>query len=101
MTDYKKWNSMKMSDLGWTAEDERHSSVTPAMQAFLDAKANEEVIKEAKKSLEMAQRDQVRLRKTLEDINQRKKEVEKNTNFLLFIVFLTAAAIIFAISRVF
>lgn len=99
MTDYNKWNKVKMSDLGWTAEDEYRERVTPAMQAYQDGQENEQRLKEAKDSITMAQRDQVRLRKALADINKRREEVESQTNWLLLAVFVVVCAILFAMMK--
>ena len=99
MTDYAKWNKVKMSDLGWTAEDEYNEKVTPAMRTMQDARDNEERLKEAKDSLNMAQKDQIRLRKALADINKRRAEVEDQTNWLLLGVFVVVCAILFAMMK--
>ena len=99
MTDYNKWNKVKMSDLGWTAEDEYNEKVTPAMQAYQDGQENEKRIREAKESLNMAQRDQIRLRKVLSDINKRRSEVEEQTNWMLLGVFVVVCAILFGLMK--
>ena len=99
MTDYAKWNKVKMSDLGWTAEDEYNEKITPAMRTMQDARDNEERLKEAKDSLNMAQKDQIRLRKALADINKRRAEVEDQTNWLLLGVFVVVCAILFAMMK--
>ena len=62
MTDYDKWNKLKLTDVGWTAEDEYRESVTPQMLAMHQVESNERTMRAARAALAAARKEQVRLR---------------------------------------
>jgi hypothetical protein len=82
MTDYNKWNKIKMSDLGWTEQDEYQDRVTPAMQEALDGQSNQKRVQEARDAIAAARKEQARLKKLTAELEKEKESTDRWVNLV-------------------
>lgn len=97
MTDYKKWNSMKLEDLGWSEQDEINERMTPALREMINAQQNDKKLREARDALQAARKEQARLMKLTTELNDMQTSRDWWTNVMAAFSIVVVAAALFGL----
>ena len=95
VTDYDRWNKVKLSDLGWNEEDQLRERITPTMQKVLELDANERTVRQAKETLRRAQDEQRRLGKLTASLTRERQQADRTMNIIGVLLLLLGVLVLF------